>query len=91
MEHKKSLAGASGSGFFDRPVHERLHKAAVAKQRQERSNARSHSHRGQDSNTSFEQERADKINLSNRALKRGFKSAARKPPVPGMHNSAGQS
>jgi hypothetical protein len=32
MEQKKSLAGQSGSNFFDRPVHERLHSAAIAKQ-----------------------------------------------------------
>ena len=80
MEQKKNLAGQSGSGFFDRPVHERLHKAAVAKQQINRNKSKSHSYRGPNSNTSFEQE--DKINLSNRAQKRGFKSASRKPPVP---------
>ena len=86
MEQKKNLAGAAGSGFFDRPVHERLHKAAVAKQQQDRNNKlrnqRSQSQRGPSSNQSFEQERVDKMNLSNRAIKRGLKSANRKPPVP---------
>ena len=32
MEQKKTLANASGSGFYERPVHERLHGAAIAKQ-----------------------------------------------------------
>ena len=32
MEQKKNLAYASGSAFFERPVHERLHGAALAKQ-----------------------------------------------------------
>ena len=89
MEQKKNLASASGSSFFERPVYERLHKAAVAKQQQlQRNNSRSHSQRGPNSNTSFEQDRHEKINLSNRNLKRGFKSASRRPPVPMLHSSA---
>lgn len=32
MEQKKNLANACGSAMFDRPVHERLHKAAIDKQ-----------------------------------------------------------
>ena len=88
MEQKKSLAGRSGSKFFDRPVHERLHSAAIAKQQISRTKNRSHSHRGPSPNTSFEQERLEKIDLSSRVLKKGFKSASRKPPVPMMIGSA---
>ena len=72
MEQKKNLANACGSAMFDRPVHERLHKAAIDKQQQERRNNRSHSHRGPGSNTSFEAENLDKVNLSGRQKKRGF-------------------
>ena len=31
MEQKKNLANAAGSSHFARPVHERLHRAAVDK------------------------------------------------------------
>ena len=84
------MANESGSSFYNKPVHERLHKAAVAKQKMEK-NSRSFSHRGANSNTSFDQEQrngTDNISLSNRAQKRGLKSAARKPPVPMMQSSA---
>lgn len=88
MEQKRNLASASGSAFFEQPVHERLHGAAIAKQQMIRSKNRSHSQRGPNSNGSFDQEREERITFSNRATKRGFKSAARKPPVPMMQGSA---
>ena len=70
MEQKKNLANACGSALFDRPVHERLHKAAVDKQLLERRNNRSHSQRGPNSNNSFEAEHIEKINLSGRGNKK---------------------
>lgn len=89
MQQKKSLANASGSAFYDKPVHERLHKAALAKQRMQQMQTiqpKPHSQRGPSSNvnSSFEHDRTEKerITLSNRAAKRGFRSAQRKPPVP---------
>jgi len=85
MEQKKNLADAAGSGFFDRPVHERLHKAAIAKQQMDKNkrNQRSQSQRGPSPNQSFDHDqRNDRVNLSNRAINRGIKSANRKPPVP---------